>query len=69
VCASFDSSLHGIHFAELIARAENQHRRVEERRLVEGIILRTSTANGTKITTDGSGLTFEALPSHPSSPA
>jgi hypothetical protein len=24
--------LHGIHFAELIARAENQHRRVEERR-------------------------------------
>jgi hypothetical protein len=42
---------------------------VEERRLVEGIILRTSTANGTKITTDGSGLTFEALPSHLSSPA
>ena len=65
----FTRSFCSIQFALLIARAENQHRRVEERRLVEGIILRTSTANGTKITTDGSGLTFEALPSHPSSPA
>jgi hypothetical protein len=33
VVASFDSRLQGFDFAELIARAENQHQRVEERRL------------------------------------
>ena len=33
VVASFDSRLQGIDFAELIARAESQHQRVEERRL------------------------------------
>jgi hypothetical protein len=31
--ASFDKRLHGFDFDELIARAENQHGRVEERRL------------------------------------
>ena len=31
--ASFDSRLQGIDFRELIARAENQHQQVEERRL------------------------------------
>lgn len=31
--ASFDSRLEGIDFADLIARAENQHQRVEEQRL------------------------------------
>ena len=31
--ASFDSRLQGIDFAELTRRAENQHQRVEERRL------------------------------------
>jgi hypothetical protein len=33
LAASFDSRLQGIDFAELIARAENQHQKVEERRL------------------------------------
>jgi hypothetical protein len=33
LAASFDSRLRGIDFAELIARAENQHQKVEERRL------------------------------------
>lgn len=33
VIASFDSRLQGTDFAELIARAENQHQKVEERRL------------------------------------
>lgn len=33
VVASFDSRLQGIDFTELIARAESQHQRVEERRL------------------------------------
>jgi hypothetical protein len=33
VIASFDLRLRGIDFAELIARAENQHQRVEEQRL------------------------------------
>jgi hypothetical protein len=33
VIASFDSRLQGIDFAELIARAESQHARVEEQRL------------------------------------
>ena len=31
--APFDSRLHGTDFAELIARAENQHQKVEEQRL------------------------------------
>jgi hypothetical protein len=34
VVASFDSRLQGIDFAQLTARAENQHQRVEEQRLV-----------------------------------
>src|SRR5437764_552523 len=33
VVASLDSRLQGVDFSELIARAENQHRRVEEQRL------------------------------------
>jgi hypothetical protein len=33
VVASFDSRLQGVDFADLIARAEKQHQRVEERRL------------------------------------
>ena len=31
--ASFDARLQGFDFAELIGRAENQHQKVEERRL------------------------------------